>query len=350
MDSNYIEERNEGVKFFKRMGYLILFLTALFSTTAAHGEKLAAGFTIEGIPNNNQVDTNVGYFYLKETPDATDELKIKLKNSSDEDKTLVIKIVDANTNVNGLVDYTGKLTNHTTLKTPLTSIVEAVEQEVNVPKNSEVETMLKVHMPETDFEGVIVSGVVVSEKKEDSQENNLSIENTYSYTIAIVLTNNEETAIKNNVSLELDSIDTKLFDGKKVVQADILNKNPYIFEDATITGTIYEKETHKEVIQNTMEHIEIAPYSIFPFQFDWEKNTMKPGIYSFVGKATSGGKEWTFKRDFEVTDQQAKKLNEETVFKILIPTWLHLGVNILAGTVLVGTAGLILRKKRREKR
>lgn len=337
------------MNFFKRIGYIIVFLSAFLSPTLVNAEKLAAGFTIEGVPNNNQVDKNVGYFYISEVPSATNELKVKLKNSSDDDKTLVIKLVDANTNVNGLVDYTGKLTNHTSLKTPLTSIAQVTEQEVKVTKNSEVETTIKIAMPKAPFEGVIVGGVVVSEKMEESAEKNLAINNTYSYTIAIVLTNNETTPIKNNVSLELDLIGTKLFDGKKVVRADILNKNPYMFEDATISGTIYEKETKKEVVKNKKEHVEIAPYSAFPFQFDWEKDTIKPGKYSFVGEATSGDKKWTFKRDFEVTGKEAKKLNEETVFKVYIPNWLRLGANIIAVVAFVGTLGLIVRIRNRKR-
>lgn len=337
------------MNFFKRIGYIIIFLAAFLSPTIVNAEKLAAGFTIEGIPNDNQVDKNVGYFYLNEAAEAVDDVKIKLKNNSDEDKILLVKVVDANTNVNGLVDYTGKLKNHSSLKTPLTSIAKASEQEVKVPKNSEVETTIKISMPKIAFEGVIVGGVVVSEKKDDSTEKSLSIDNTYSYTIAIVLTNINAVPIKNNVSLELDSIGTKLFDGKKVVQANILNKNPYIFEDATISGTIYEKESKKEVVKNRKDNVKIAPYSAFPFQFDWEKDTLKPGKYSFIGEATSDDKKWTFKRDFEVTGQEAKKLNEETVFKVYIPNWLHLGASIIAVVALLGTIGLIIRNRRREK-
>lgn len=98
-------------------------------------------------------------------------------------------------------------------------------------------------MPATPFDGVVVGGVVVSEKNKETTDKNMSIGNTYSYTIAIVLANDEKTPIKNNSSLELDSVGAVLFDGKKIVEADILNKNPYIFDNATITGAIYAKES-----------------------------------------------------------------------------------------------------------
>lgn len=113
------------MKALKQLSYLLLIIVA-FSVNASvsHAKDLAAGFTIEGVPNEKQIDKDVGYFYLKENPGNTDEIKVKLVNDSDKPKTLLISVVDANTNINGAVDYTGVLKNHSSLKTPLTSIVK----------------------------------------------------------------------------------------------------------------------------------------------------------------------------------------------------------------------------------
>ncbi|MDO7798984.1 DUF916 and DUF3324 domain-containing protein [Enterococcus avium] len=336
------------MKAFKRFSCLLLVSIAfLINGSVSQAKELAAGFTIEGIPNEKQIDKDVGYFYLKENPSETDDIKVKLVNDSDKPKTLQINVVDANTNVNGTVDYTGELKNHSSLTHPLTSIVEASKKEVTVPKHSEMETTLKVNMPTESFEGVIVGGVVVSEKNKETKKENMSIGNTYSYTLAIVLTNNENTPIKNNVSLELNSVGAILFDGKKIVEAKILNKNPYIFDNATITGAIYEKESGKKIISNKKEKVVIAPYSTYPLQFDWEKENLKPGVYRFVGKATSGDKQWLFEDEFEITGKQAKKLNTESVFKVYIPTWLDFGSLIAGGIATIGTIWLFIRKQRR---
>lgn len=341
-------ERSESMKRMRNLSFLLIIFTFFLSCSPrVHAEELAAGFTIEGVPNERQIDKNVGYFFLKETAGMTDEIKVKLINDSDNEKRLLVNIVDANTNVNGLVDYTGKIENHKDLKTPLTSIVEASQKEVVVPKKGEVETTLKLKMPTPPMEGVIVGGVVVSEKIDEKQKKNMAIGNTYSYTLGIVLSNDEKTPIKRNVSLELDSVGAKLFDGKKIVQANIVNKNPYIFEDATITGGIYNKDTRKTVIKTEKKNIEMAPYSSFPFQFDWGKKTLEPGKYSFVGEAVSGDKKWNFEKDFEITGSQAKKINSETVFKIYIPTWFKVVSIILAIIALVGTLWIFIRKQKR---
>ena len=55
------------------------------------------------------------------------------------------------------------------------------------------------------------------------------------------------------------------------------------------------------------------------------------------------------KRDFEVAGKEAKKLNEETVFKVYIPNWLRLGANIIAVVAFVGTIGLIVRIRIRKR-
>ena len=185
-----------------------LFITIFFgmNTSLVFAENVSSneqpgGYTIEGIPNEHQIDPTSGYFYLDEDPGSKDEIKVKLTNSSGQDKTLLVKITDANTNINGIVDYTGQLKNHSLLKVPLTSIVHATQKEVVVPKNSSVETTLNVTMPKEPVEGIILGGVVVSEKQEDHEKNKgLSVGNTYSYTIGIALTNHAETPIKKNVS------------------------------------------------------------------------------------------------------------------------------------------------------
>ncbi|NTR21048.1 DUF916 domain-containing protein, partial [Enterococcus faecium] len=79
------------------IGFIFLSL----SSPVAYASEDIGGYTIEGIPNKNQLDPDVGYFYLHESENAEDTVQIKLVNSSAEDKTLKVKITDANTNING---------------------------------------------------------------------------------------------------------------------------------------------------------------------------------------------------------------------------------------------------------
>jgi hypothetical protein len=312
-------------------------------------EETSGGYTIEGIPNEHQLDPTVGYYYLKEGPGSEDSVKIKLVNSSSKEKTLEVRVTDANTNLNGIIDYTGQLKNDEHLKIPLTSLMEPKEQEVKVPANSSEEASLTIHMPKEAYPGVIVGGVVVSEKQEENkQKETLAVGSTYSYTLGVVLTNEDKIDLKKNVSVELKKVGPILFDGRKIVQADILNPNPYIFSDAKVSGKIIQKESKKIVREQIKENVSIAPYSVFPFQFDWNKEELTPGKYLFKGTVEADGKIWKLEKEFGITEDTAKKINSESVFKLQIPNWLNIGTLLLVVLSLCNILFLLLRYYRRK--
>ncbi|MFP7291520.1 DUF916 and DUF3324 domain-containing protein [Enterococcus hirae] len=339
----------------KKLRRCLLLLTIVFSFTQNNivlaedkVNETVGGFSIEGIPNSNQLDKNSSYFYLKEEPNTTDKLTIKLNNSSNKDKILDIKVVDANTNSNGIIDYTGSIKNNKTLKLPLTSIVKPQAKEVTVPKNSSVETNLTVNMPEEKFSGVVLGGVVVSEKKDNEKQKEGIVGNEYSYTIGIVLTNDNKVELFKNISVELEKVGPVLSAGKKVVQADILNPNPYVFSKAEVTGTVYEEGSSTKLKENTMQNVSIAPYSAFPFQLDWQKEDLKPGNYVFKCSVKTAENTWNFEKKFEIKNDEAKEINKESVFKVILPNWFKYSSAGLIGVIIAGTVYVYIRSSNRK--
>ncbi|MEC5317303.1 DUF916 and DUF3324 domain-containing protein [Enterococcus casseliflavus] len=329
----------------------LMFITLCGSTQQVFAEEssseLIGGYTIEGVPSEHQIDKNVSYFYLDEQPGAKDQIKVKLINDSESEKILEIKITNANTNSNGLVDYTGTLEDHKSLKTPLTSIVKAQEAEVKVPPKSEVETILEIQMPDEKEEGIILGGVVVSEKQEkEKKEQNVAVGNTYSYTLGILLTNDSSVEIQQNKSVELEDVGAILSDGKKTIQANILNPNPYLFGEATVSGKIMNEAETQTIQETKKEHIVMAPKSVYPFQFDWKKEELKPGNYVFIGKVKTIDNEWNLKKKFTISENQANKINQDSVFKIYIPDWLTLSVIFVGLLTMIDTTYLMLRSRK----
>lgn len=47
-----------------------------------------SSFSVEGIPNEKQLDPDAGYFYLREEPGSQDKLKLKIQNNSSEKKNI----------------------------------------------------------------------------------------------------------------------------------------------------------------------------------------------------------------------------------------------------------------------
>ncbi|EMF0393654.1 DUF916 and DUF3324 domain-containing protein [Enterococcus hirae] len=296
------------------------------------------------MPNPNQIDKNSGYFYLKESPGSKDTILIKLINSSNKDKTLNIKIVDANTNSNGIIDYSGELKNDSSLKIPLTSLVKSTEKEIVIPKKSYKETKLEINMPDKSVQGVIVGGVVVSEIKDKQNQKNISVGNDYSYTIGIVLTNGNKVDIYKNVSVKLENINGELSDGKKIVQANILNPNPYIFSKAQVKGSVYSEDGTKKIKENSMDNVSIAPYSCLPFQIDWGKEDLKPGKYLFKGTVKTAENTWNFERKFDIAGDKAKEINKQSVFKVILPNWFKYSSVVLIILIVLGTIYIYRRK------
>ncbi|WP_260441711.1 DUF916 domain-containing protein [Enterococcus hirae] len=168
----------------KKVQSIILFLMFI-GTLDVQAEEIMGGYTIERIPNVHQIDINLGYFYLCEQPGTQDQLGVKLINSSNQEKRLTIKVTNANTNVNGLLDYTGTIKDNKDLKLPLTSIVKSTQSEVKVPAKSEVKTSLTVTLPKEKFPGVVVGGIVVSEKAEKTPKDQKTRKKKYQSKIRI---------------------------------------------------------------------------------------------------------------------------------------------------------------------
>jgi len=311
--------------------------------------KPMGGYTIEGVPNEHQIDKNVSYFFLEEQPGEKDQIKIKLLNDSTEEKTLNVKVTNANTNSNGLIDYTGTLKDHASLKTPLTSIVKPQVTEVKVAPKSETETKLDIQMPEEKQEGIILGGVVVSEKSDETKkEKNASFGNAYRYTLGVVLTNDKEIQVNKNKEIELEKVGAILSDGRKIVQADLLNPTSYIFGEAIVSGKILNKSETQTIRERKKEKVKIAPHSVYPFQFDWKKEELKPGNYVFEGQVKTKERKWVVKQAFMIRAEEAKQINEKSVFKLFIPVWLKLSVAIVGVVTLITTVFLWIRRKRYE--
>ncbi|EMF0458736.1 cell surface protein [Enterococcus hirae] len=325
--------------------FMIISILPITQGFAEENQNNFGGFSIEGIPNQNQIDKNSGYFYLKEIPGSKDTIKIKLINSSNDDKTLNIKVVDANTNSNGIIDYSGNLKNDSSLKVPLTNIVKTTEKEIVVPKKSYKETSLEISMPTKPIQGVIVGGVVVSEKKNNKQNSkNITVGNDYCYTIGIVLTNEDKVNLFKNISVTLKNVIADLSSGKKVVQADILNPNPYIFSKAQVKGAVYSEDGTKKIKENSMDNVSIAPYSCLPFQIDWGKEDLKPGKYLFKGTVKTAENTWNFERKFDIAGDKAKEINKQSVFKVILPNWFKYSSVFLIILIVLGTIYIYRRK------
>lgn len=121
----------------------------------AEENKTFGGYTVKGLPNENQIDPSVGYYYLHEEPGNNDTIKIKLINTGNERKTLKIRLTDADTNENGVITYTEQ---QETKKNPISKILSIDKDEVTLNPGETLEKQIDLHTPSEKFEGIKLGG------------------------------------------------------------------------------------------------------------------------------------------------------------------------------------------------
>lgn len=299
------------MKYFRKIMVALLTVVTLFlcgGPVFASEATEPDGFTIEGVPNKHQLSSakKDGYY---EKPDAKDAVQIKLINYAKKKRDLKVTITDANTNKNGVIDYSGDIKNSKYLKNQLTSLVSWTSKTYTLNPNEVRTISIPFKMSNHEYNGVIAGGINVYEANDNQgNQQQLSMNNEYGYTIGLVLTNHDQKDAEKNVSIQLDAIKPKLGYGRKVVEADITNPNPYIFNTDSVSGSITSLKDNKVIVKNKIAHVRIAPQQVFPFQFDFKKQNMEPGEHLMKIDVKTQEKIWHFERKFEIKGDTAKDL------------------------------------------
>ncbi|MGG5371385.1 DUF916 and DUF3324 domain-containing protein [Enterococcus sp. AZ196] len=352
-------------KKFYKLCFLLLVLF-LLPSGITHAEKTTtsdndettetrkqAGFQVQSVLPENQINDRVSYYHLLVHPGQTQTIELKIMNNSPETQHYTVEVIRAATNKNGLITYDERDKRpDESMRLPITDVAQPRSNEVSVKSYSEGKAEIDLSIPnDQPFEGILLGGIRVSLKEgstEDS-ETGLSVKNTYGYAIGMVLTEDEKNSIYGEPELKLTTVKPEVNYGSKILEASIQNPEPVSIKDATVEGKIISKRTNKSVAEGKLKNVSIAPNSVFPFHIDWGMNQIVAGEYTLKGIARIGDKKWQFEQNFTISSKIAKKMNEQTVFKIIIPDWwMHTAYILIMVTVGV-LVFLIVRLVKRTK-
>ncbi|MBO0452026.1 DUF916 and DUF3324 domain-containing protein [Candidatus Enterococcus murrayae] len=314
-----------------------------------------AGFTVQAVLPENQINDRIGYYHLLVQPNGRQTVDVKIFNTSEKKQTYKVEVINAATNRNGLITYDERDKKpDASMKLPITEVAKPKNKEVSVDAYSEGKAEIELNVPAEPFSGIVLGGIRISLKpeKEEESENGMSVKNTYGYAIGMILTENKETPIYGETELKLTELKPEIDYGSKVLEARIQNPHPEALQELEAEGKITKKGSSKTIAKNTLKNIKIAPNSIFPFQIDWGMQEVAAGDYTFTGKVKGETTSWAFSKDFTITRALAKKMNKQTAFRVFIPEW---WTNTFYGFVLVTVLlvlflgyRLIKRKKKEE--
>jgi Bacterial protein of unknown function (DUF916)./Protein of unknown function C-terminal (DUF3324). len=310
------------------------------------GEDQNIGFSVRSILPESQINQKASYYHLKVLPGELQEIELEVSNTSREEQTFIITANNATTNSNGLIIYTkNDIETHESMKAPLESIATVLNSEIIVPAGGTEIVKIHLSIPVGGIEGIVLGGLEISQKEDGkvSEMGGMMIGNRYSYVIGIVLTQYEELLLSDILDLELLEIIPEITNGRKILGAQFLNPEAQVKEEFEIYGTIRKANSTAIVAERELENVRVAPNSIFPFQLDWGMQEVQAGTYIFEAEIRTGQGIQTFSKEFVIERQQAYELNEETVFRVILPNWWKWAVISLSIVTLFVVGCLIKR-------
>lgn len=329
-------------------GAMIL-LSGLLLAPVSHAEEEqgGAGFTVESLIPENQVDPNYTFFYLKSAPEEKQTIEVKVISTQKDPVTVKVAVHDAVSSSIGEIDYAKTDPElDSSLKNPITSFVTVKDdvEEVTVANFEEKIVAFEISPPKEAFAGVKLGSLRFLREAEDSESNQTGVVPEFARVIALMLTE-DETPFNQGAELHLKKVDLTLANGRKVVAATIQNDQPKVLQEMTIKGKVKRKGEEEVLVEREQINFTVAPNSNFDFQLPLGLERFSAGTYVFTGEATGDDRTWRWEEEFTVGEEKANKINDETVFKLVVPAW----VPWTAAALTLLFIGLIIYLVRRQR-
>lgn len=295
--------------------FVFIFLITICYGTVSLASEL--NFHVETVTPINQKKTRVSYFDLLVEPNSTQELVVNITNDTDEDIIVIPSIQTAATNINGVVVYkAGQGESDASLQYKIEDLLISSQEEITIPKNSTIDYRMTLTIPENGFIGTLAGGISFQEKedtdtsKASQDSSGVSIENSFSYAIAILLTQSNEAV---DPELTLENAFAGQVNTRNVMNAEIHNITPTYVNQLSIDAQITKKGKSEVLYSTSKEAMQMAPSSYFNFPVPLNGKKLEAGEYTMTIVAKSGDYEWKLTKDFEITKEEASSYNESDV-------------------------------------
>jgi len=361
----YFEEERFTLKGIKRIGAFVFLVAGLLLVNPSAGNASEFNFAVTPITPKNQIDQDNTYFDLLLSPNQTSEANVNLRNDTDKEVKVGISLNTATTNSNVVVEYGhNDLPRDKSLEYDLKDYVQYPES-VTLKPQSEQTVPFKIKMPDKAFDGVIAGGITFKEEGKNetksSGKQGLSIENEYSYVVALLMRQNEKEVQPNVI---LHDVKPGQINARNTILVNLQNDQKTYINQVAVNAQITKKGSDKVLYKEEKDDLQIAPNSSFSFPISLKEQALEPGEYQLtmtvsgnenpkgaftqkIGDKTNHFEhQWTFKKAFRIDGKTAKELNEKDVTLKQDNTWLYILIGILILLVVNGLIlGLIWRKK-----
>lgn len=338
----------------KRICMFVFILSVLFVPNVVFANEIdengVVGYSVSAILPDNQLNQDATYFDLRMKPNQQQAIQVKVFNSSKETIKVKPTIHNAETNRNGIIDYSGDPKQiDSSLKIPLTSIVKLKNEVITIPKGEQKIIEADINMPSDTFHGIILGGIhfekVTDEEADADAEQGVQIQNKYAYVVGIQLSETDKSIQPN---LKLIDISPTLVNYRTSVVAKIQNEKPTIIGELAIDAKVFKQGSQTPIHETNQTDLKMAPNSTMDYVIDWDNQRLEPGKYRLEMAAKSKDKTWKWKENFEIESDSAADANKEAVdLEKDYTMWYMIGIGA-ALVIIIILVIIILRMRRKQ--
>ncbi|MGY3778103.1 DUF916 and DUF3324 domain-containing protein [Isobaculum melis] len=293
--------------------FALILLFSLFLANPASANEM--GFSVQAILPENQVTAEHSYFDLKMTPGQVQTIQVALTNDTEREIEVAMAANAAITNGNGVVEYSQENpTLDPTLNTSFSEIAH-VEPTIILPPKAVKVVDIQLKMPVESYDGVILGGLYFIEKnnpENPAQATNVQIDNHFSYTVGVLLT---ETETKVHPNLILNQVSASQTLGRNVILANLQNPEAAMLSNLRIEAKVYQGKEETPLYEQVTDELRMAPNSNFDYTIDMNEAFFEPGDYRVEIVAISNGKTWQLEKEFNIQAKDAKAYNDQTAYQ-----------------------------------
>lgn len=282
------------------MGVFILYQ---LGSPRVSADEVKDSFGVGTVFSEHQTDKADSFYDIRWTPGVSDTFGLRITNHADHEKTFLIQLGKARTNSTGSINYTDNLPETEALKYKLVDLV-TIAREVTVPAESSQTVNGTVHFANEDYNGILIGGLNISEKRDTAEKSKAAIQNVISYTIPLVLRGNIDS--RPDPEVKFDGLDVKQLTAESYsVNTKVDNVQPTLLKGAKFKAAI--ENAAGKVIDTQDSQIDITPETKFDYPVELKGN-YPAGEYKALVEITQDTHQWNYEKKFTIDVAQAKKL------------------------------------------
>ena len=253
------------------------------------------------------------YYDLKVTPNEQKNIIIRVFNSGAEEIEVKTEVNNASTNNNGITSYHKAKNRDSTLKVGLADFTTTEASHIKVPAKGYTDAKFTINVPVQPFRGEVLGGVRFTSEdvKSGKSDKGASVTNNMAYTVGVLLHETESNITPN---IKLNKVITEQRNSRNFISANIQNTVPRIIKNLGVKAEITKKGHSKVLYEAQNTDLRMAPNSNFYYGINLGAHRLKSGNYTMKVTGMADGSEFKFEKDFSISQKEASKLNNSSVF------------------------------------